>query len=213
MGVSLALVLQFIGLHASWPHRVDRGSAWLCCCSCFILFKLTIDEDAVAPNLDKDLLVRARHLSLAMLLVLAPSSNVRRPILRCLVSLTITHIIPPLTFVSVLFACEKFALSMAFVGLPRPYVQVLIIVVTVALSFSQVVLPIAMVLIISPLVLIRAVEDAVAVANVAPLGENVAFIVITIAICVSSLDPTTMIFTAAAIVSIHVEVVCCHSSC
>ena len=127
-----------------------------------------------------------------MLLVLVPLAFVRRAILGCQSTFAIFHVIFPLTLISVLFPIEKLSKTVSFVGFPLTVVKVLIVIVAMALTFSQVLLPLAMVLVICSLLLIRAVENAITIPNVSSFCQDLSFIMITIAICVSRLNPATV---------------------
>ena len=77
---------------------------------------------------------------------------------------------------------------MAPVGPPLADVKILVVVVAVAFSLAKVLLPLSVVLVVAPLLLVRAVEDTVAVSNVPPLGNNLPFVDVAIAVSVPSHD-------------------------
>ena len=136
-----------------------------------------------------------------MLLVLIPLAYVGCTVLRSQSALSILHVILPLPLIPVLLPIEQLSEAMALVSFPLAHVQVLIVVVAVASPLSQVLLPLPMVLVIGALLLVRAVKHALAISDIPPLGQDLALIVISIAIGVSGLDP--------AAIFAHKETSCC----
>jgi len=65
---------------------------------------------------------------------------------------------------------ENLSDSMPFVSLPLANIEVLIVVVTVALTFSETLTPLPMVLVICTFLLVAAVKDALAISDVSPFG-------------------------------------------
>lgn len=89
-----------------------------------------------------------------MLFVLVELSGVYCTIAGGQYSAPIAHIILPRAFITILFACEYFALTMTFVGLPLPHIKIFVIVIAVALAFSEVLTPFTMVLVVRTLLLV-----------------------------------------------------------
>ena len=130
------------------------------------VFLLVLHEDAILPDLQEDLLVLSLHLATTMLLILVPLARVDRAILTGECAFAILHVILPHALVSVLLASEQLTLSMALACLPLAHVEVLIVVVALAVAFSEVFPPLPMVLIVSPLVLVRTIVHSLTISFV-----------------------------------------------
>lgn len=83
---------------------------------------------------------------------------------------------------------ENLSDPMPFVSLPLANIQVLIVVVTVALTFSETLPPLPMVLVICTFLLVAAVKDALAVSDVSPFSQYFTFIMVAIAVSVLRVD-------------------------
>ena len=119
-----------------------------------------------------------------MLLILIELSSVHRVVGGGQSTLSISQIVFPLTFVPVLLPSEYLTKSMPLIGLPLSYEQVFVIIIAVALTFPEVLPPLSMILIVGPFLLVRAMEYAISVPDVAPIHEYLTFIMIPIAISV-----------------------------
>ena len=75
---------------------------------------------------------------------------------------------------------------MPLICLPLTYVEILVVVVAVSLTFSKVLLPMAVVLEIGPFLLVGAHEDAVAVTDISSIDKYFTFVVISITISIFS---------------------------
>ena len=147
------------------------------------IFWFAMNQHAILPLLQENLLFwPLLHLTLPVLLVLVELASVDRMVRRGKGAFTISHVILPLALISVLFASEYFTEAMSFVSFPLAYIQIFIIVIAVALTFTKVLLPFTVVLIIGPLLLISTIEHAIPIANVSSIDEHLALIVITIAV-------------------------------
>ena len=82
---------------------------------------------------------------------------------------------------------------MSFITLPLSVIKIFIVVKAVALPFSQVLLPLAMILVISPLLLVCTVENANTVPYVSSVDENMALVMISITVCVLAHDSVRML--------------------
>ena len=83
---------------------------------------------------------------------------------------------------------ENLSDTMPFVSLPLANIQVLIVVVTVALTFSETLSPISMVLVICAFLLVAAVKNAMTVSDVSPFSQNFTLVMVAIAISVLRMD-------------------------
>ena len=78
---------------------------------------------------------------------------------------------------------------MPFILLPLTHVQVFVVVIAVTLPLSEILSPLAMILIVGSLLLVGAVKDSVAVPdNVPTLSEHLAIVVVPIAVGVLRVD-------------------------
>ena len=103
--------------------------------------------------------------------------------------LSISHVILPSALVPVLLSSEDLSLAVPLVLLPLTYVKVFVVVVAVTLTLSEVLSPLAMVLVIGALLLIRTVENAIAVTDDIPtIIKHLAIVVITVAVGILGLD-------------------------
>ena len=89
-----------------------------------------------------------------MLLVLVKLAGIDSAIARSQHTFSILHVMLPGALVPILLSSEYLALTMALISLPLADVEILIIVVTVALPFAQILPPPSMILIIGPLLLV-----------------------------------------------------------
>ena len=119
-----------------------------------------------------------------MLFVLVPLSNKYLPAVGCLGSFSIPHIVLPLTLVSVLLSREYLAEPMSFVCLPLTNIELFVVIVTVAVAFTQILLPITVVFVICFLLFVCAVKNALAVSDISSLSQDLAFVVVPVAVCV-----------------------------
>ena len=119
-----------------------------------------------------------------MLFVLVPLPNKYLPAVGCLGSFSIPHIVLPLTLVSVLLSREYLAEPMSFVCLPLTNIELFVVIVTVAVAFTQILLPITVVFVICFLLFVCAVKNALAVSDISSLSQDLAFVVVPVAVCV-----------------------------
>ena len=120
-----------------------------------------------------------------MLFVLVPFTRENSIVRWGQSSLSVAHVIFPLTLVSILLACKDLAHPVASVTLPLANVQIFVIVVTVAMTFPQILLPLSVVLIVGSLLLVCAVENTSAVTDVSSIDKHFTFVVVTITVSVT----------------------------
>ena len=161
------------------------------------ILRSSLDKHAIFPLFEKSYLLAVgcplRHLSLAMLLVLVKLTCVNGVIRRSQNAFSILHIVLPLAFVPILPSREYLPEAVPLVSFPLADVQILIVIVTVALALPQIVLPLTMVLEISPLLLIRAVKYAISVPDIPPVDKDLPFVMIAVAIGVLRHHPMSLL--------------------
>lgn len=123
-----------------------------------------------------------------MFFVLGPFACVACSTVRCESSFSVTHVVSPLALVSVLLATEKFSVAMAFVSFPLSNIELVIVIVAVAVALADVVSPFSVVLVVGPLLLVGAVEDALAITNVSSLYQHVPIVMVSIPVRVPSVN-------------------------
>ena len=135
----------------------------------FSLFLLNLlfcvrNQNTIVPALYEYLLIWPNHLSITMLLVLRPSSNIFWPIWGSERALSILHIVLPLPLVFISLSCEKLAFfSMALACLPVANIEVLVVIVTLSMPIAQAFLPSTMVFVVCPFLFVCAVKDTLTI--------------------------------------------------
>jgi hypothetical protein len=149
------------------------------------VFLLVGGQDAKVPSFFEYLFVLADHLAFAMLLILFKSTYELRSVRGRESSLSIFHVVAPLSFVLVSLPHELLSKAVALSRAPIAHVQVTHVVEASAAALSQVFSPHAMIFVVTSLVLICTKEDTLAVSFVLPVplvSQNLAFVLVTISI-------------------------------
>jgi hypothetical protein len=143
-----------------------------------------LNKNTILPDFFKSLFILSDKLTLAMLSVLLESTDEFGSIGRRKGAFAFHHIITPFTFIFIASAREKLAKAMTLAQFPVTHVQVSRIIKTGAsISFSQVVFPRSMVLVVTSFFFIGAVKHTLPVSLVHTIHpKHLPLVLVTISI-------------------------------